>query len=79
MNLHHSFFAEESQLDTQFSFTPGQDYCYFSGNGADLCLRYNPGLTAKCELLKRKIPPSVTSTDVSFVTHHVHCDAGVFL
>lgn len=29
VNLHHRFFAEESELDMQFSFTRGQDHWYF--------------------------------------------------
>ncbi len=52
VNLHHRFFAGESELDVQFSFTRGQEHCYFCDDGADTCLRHNPGLTANVSSLK---------------------------
>lgn len=73
VNLHHSFFAEESESNMQFSFTQGQDHCYFCGNGTDLCLRCNPGLTAKCEILKGKFHPHTSQSP------DIHCDAGAIL
>lgn len=49
------------------------------GNGADLCLRHNPGLTTQCEPLKGKFHPHMLVHCYSSPVCDVHCDADVIL